>query len=1351
MAEPLPNNTARRVSNPKFRRALRWTAWSLATVLATIIGAMAYITFVGLTIDASFLRAGIAQTFSDNIGRPVRFEGAMEMRISARPRLRVGGLTIGNAPGFGGGDFASLGEARLALDLWPLLFRKQLHIDELAGKKVRVLLQSAPDGRKNWKFDLPRASAAAEPATGPARSIDPSEILTRLNIQQVLLEDLNVEYVHSDGVRRFFDLHTLTAESGAEKPFELALAGAVQREFPYALEFTGGTLADLASPAPWPFAFTLTFLSSTLSVNGDATTDGAEFAFGLGTENLIELGRLLQTELPDVGASGIAATVNVSLDQVSITQLVGAMGDTKLTGELALDASGQKPRISGSLITPTLDLRPFLGESTGRSETDDGEILTDSDDAAPPRNLAQLYRSLAEASFDLRHLNAFDADITLAVEKWLSLPGDARDARLQIKLQDGVLRTPLTLTATDVTLSGEARADANAQPPSFELALGTQDSELGGLAELIFGIGGIEGQLGRFDLSLAAQGDRGADLMQSLDVRLEVDGGRFSYGNTEGADPVKFTLDKFNIRLPPGERLSGKMRGSLLDQPFSATLAAGALQPIMLEARSPIDFVLRSGAVKARIHGAIEPVAAARGPDIAFAFSAPRAGEMASWFGFEPGAQAPASISGKTSLRASRWQLQNFLFRLGNTAIKANLSGSRGDTAPLLKLQLNADRIDLAQLEAMLPRSQSTPQAKPEPDTAERALLDIPLLPQDIDLTDSDVTVRIAQIDNETLKASNVSFDGRIRNGYMSPSPFSALVAETDFNGALSLDLRDTEPTAGLWLFANDIDVGNLLRKLGVARNLEAHFSEFSFYVMARSSKLGDMLARSEMLGSVGGGRIVLRDANTKAEARVRVDKGELRADPGMPLALLLEGALDEEPIRITFDTVRADELVDPALPLPFTLQVEAADTRVKLGGSIARPIGRELELQLDASGKRFADLDQLARASLPPWGPWSAAGTFRISPSGYEVNGLRLQIGESVLNGRGQVETESGRPRIDVALDAPVIQLDDFRLGDWSAVEQKPDSEVQETELTAEEIRRRTAGASNETQKLLSPETLRRQDAYLSVAVQQVLSGNDKLGAGRMQARLENGRADIGPIEVYVPGGAAKLQLGYEPTDADVNVDLRIDVEKFDYGVLARRIVPDTDLGGIFTLRVDVDSRARYLSDILRSGNGNIEFAVWPENMEAGIFDLWAVNLLVALASEVDPDKTSKVNCAVGRFDIANGKLSHKAILLDTSKIRVTGIGNADFADETLYLRMRPQAKEAQFLSLATPIEVDGTFDNFSIGVSPGDAFETVARLATSIIWVPLQKLSGKKLPAEGEDVCTSPLQTSTPADQAQ
>jgi uncharacterized protein involved in outer membrane biogenesis len=136
----------------------------------------------------------------------------------------------------------------------------------------------------------------------------------------------------------------------------------------------------------------------------------------------------------------------------------------------------------------------------------------------------------------------------------------------------------------------------------------------------------------------------------------------------------------------------------------------------------------------------------------------------------------------------------------------------------------------------------------------------------------------------------------------------------------------------------------------------------------------------------------------------------------------------------------------------------------------------------------------------------------------------------------------------------------------------------------------------------------------------------------------------------------------------------------------------------------------------------------------------MWAVNVLTALLPTINPNNESKVNCAVGRFGLDNGKLSQRALVIDTSQMRVTGNSSVDFTDEKLNIRLQPQAKTAQFLSLATPIEVSGSFSKFQVGVRPGDVVETVVRLATSIIWVPIKKLFSEKVPLDGSDVCVLP-----------
>src|SRR5258706_11596391 len=320
------------------RRLLIWTAWTLATLILIVVLGFLYVTFVGMSVDASFLRGTIAQTFSDNIGRPVRFEGPMEMEIPAKPRLRVGGLHIANAPGFGEGDFASLGEARLAVDLWPLLFKKRLHIEELAGHDVHVRLQVKADGGNNWTFHRPKPAAAKAPVPDSSTSISAGQAFALLDIQRVTLEKLNVEYAGADGKSHYFSLHALSAQSPADQPLKLTLNGAVEKEFPYQLDFTGGKLSDLATDKPWPIAFTLTFLSSTLTVSGSVSGSSGDVTFGLGTENLLEFERLLQTKLPDGGSSGISRTVIFAPHPMAITQLTGAIVYTRQVRPPHLDS-----------------------------------------------------------------------------------------------------------------------------------------------------------------------------------------------------------------------------------------------------------------------------------------------------------------------------------------------------------------------------------------------------------------------------------------------------------------------------------------------------------------------------------------------------------------------------------------------------------------------------------------------------------------------------------------------------------------------------------------------------------------------------------------------------------------------------------------------------------------------------------------------------------------------------------------------------------------------------------------------------------------------------------------------------
>jgi hypothetical protein len=440
-----------------------------------------------------------------------------------------------------------------------------------------------------------------------------------------------------------------------------------------------------------------------------------------------------------------------------------------------------------------------------------------------------------------------------------------------------------------------------------------------------------------------------------------------------------------------------------------------------------------------------------------------------------------------------------------------------------------------------------------------------------------------------------------------------------------------------------------------------------------------------------------------------------------------------------------------------LTLSAQAAGATLALEGSARVPFTRrDGDLVLRLSGERLDTLNTLARTALPPWGPWSLSGRFAMTARGYEMPGLALRVGASRLEGRGSLDFGGERPRVALALKAPTLQLDDFRFGDWSptgagakqaGAPPKAAATAAASASGVEALREQARDAARQGQRLLSRQTLLRQEFTLDAEVAQVQSGRDLLGSGRLQLQLKDGRLTLAPAEVRVPGGSARMELSYEPLPGDQAVALtsRLRVERFDYGVLARRIKPDSDLQGLFDLSFDLKAQAP-LEQLMQRGSGRLDVSVWPVNLKAGVFDLWAVNLFAALLPTLDPSKASRVNCAVARFSLNEGRLREETLVVDTTRLRAGGTVRVDFHDESIAIRLQPRAKQAQFFSLPVPVEVGGRLTDPKISVSPGSALGAAAGFIGSLVTTPIRRMTEQPLPADGSDICRTPVAPAAP-----
>ena len=481
------------------------------------------------------------------------------------------------------------------------------------------------------------------------------------------------------------------------------------------------------------------------------------------------------------------------------------------------------------------------------------------------------------------------------------------------------------------------------------------------------------------------------------------------------------------MALPAGKPLSGEAHGSLLDKAFSASLHGATLTDLMQQANAPIDFVMQSGNARIQVHALLQAPDETTGSAITFDLSAPHSAEISSWLGLKPGTDVPVNLHGNFQINNNSWHLSDATLQLGHSALSADILRTTNNHNNLIILNLTGDLIDADELQSLLPETnQDQPATQQSPASS---MIDIPILPKGISLADADIVVRIKRIASSSPFAlRDLRFDGRIREGMMYASPFSAKVAETDFNGAILLDLRTQKPSAGLWLGADAVNVGQVLNKLDISRNVDANFDHLSVYFDLHSSHLGQLLADSNLLANFDGGHFTLHDANTGGKMRIALDSGEIKSAAGSNVKLNLKGSLDSVPVSIAIQTAPAADLLNPSLSIPFKLNADTSGATIKLSGNIERPFAqKDIVLALEMSGTRFDELNALAQVSLPPWGPWSASGKFRMSLAGYEVSSLLLQVGDSQLSGYGKFETMTVPPRIEIALAAPTIQLDDF------------------------------------------------------------------------------------------------------------------------------------------------------------------------------------------------------------------------------------------------------------------------------------------------------------------------------------
>lgn len=460
----------------------------------------------------------------------------------------------------------------------------------------------------------------------------------------------------------------------------------------------------------------------------------------------------------------------------------------------------------------------------------------------------------------------------------------------------------------------------------------------------------------------------------------------------------------------------------------------------------------------------------------------------------------------------------------------------------------------------------------------------------------------------------------------------------------------------------------------------------------------------------------------------------------GQPMHLDIEGKADVFPYSVDVTLASLEELLRDNRTW-VEINLEIAKTSFNLNGNLdLKTAARSLTLSASVGGENLSNLGDLLRIDLPPFAQYQLTTQLQLTKNVAELQEMKIETRVSSLIGSARIERAGEVFTANVDLHSPLVQVDDFVFEDWSWGGSEEPGEEEELAVSSEDKEGSEAADGKSEQgekiKLIDPLLLQGFDCTLSVIADKVESGKDFLGSGELKATLKDGRIDVDPLSLKLPGGGIYLAASLKPGDEDSEGSLKVLIENFDIGILVRRKQPDSDMGGSVNLNIDLSSTAATIPELMGSGNGYFDFSGKLTNFKSGIIDLWAVNLISAIVSS-GKEKQSQINCAVGRWSADKGILTSDTFFIDTSKIRICAKGSVNLKEEHLNIKVVPRAKRAEFFSLATPVKLQGMFSDLNVKLGGGGVLGTTVKMIVSPVSTPLKRMFNDKIPRDGSDVC--------------
>ena len=221
-----------------------------------------------------------------------------------------------------------------------------------------------------------------------------------------------------------------------------------------------------------------------------------------------------------------------------------------------------------------------------------------------------------------------------------------------------------------------------------------------------------------------------------------------------------------------------------------------------------------------------------------------------------------------------------------------------------------------------------------------------------------------------------------------------------------------------------------------------------------------------------------------------------------------------------------------------------------------------------------------------------------------------------------------------------------------------------------------------------------------------------DRISAG---VNLKNGVLKLDPLSFGIAGGTMAGQLHIDSHSNPAVVEAHLKAKSLELSKMFRDTRLTQSSFGKIHGDIDLKGRGNTTAQMLATASGNVVVVdgtgadQQPAARDRGPRRRRNHQVPVPRRPEL------KLRCAAAAFDVKDGLMTSRALVLDTDDTVVWGDGTVNLGTEAMDLYFRPYPKDASILSVRSPLKITGTLGAPQTGPDKG---ALAGRAAAALAW---------------------------------